>query len=128
MSAAAREPAPLELDSRRTALAPLGAAVCAHLRLAASRLGVDLGARPDWSEASFALQTDPYSGEQSLVGTWKDGARYGTITCFPDQRVFAEYQILAPHPTLAGQFIEAIHVWGTTDKLKSEPVLLALPD
>jgi len=114
-----------ELIVRHT---PLGMAVCMRMREAAARLGVDLGNTPDWSLTRFELKTDPYSGEVSLIGVWKDGHRYGTINCFPDQRVFAEYQILAPHPELKNQFIEAISVWGKADGLKSEPILQPMPE
>lgn len=106
----------------------LGEAVCARIHQAATRLGVDLGPNPAWPAPSYRQQTDPYSGEISLIGTWKDGQRYGTVTIFPDLRIFAEYQILVPHPELAGQFVEAVQVWGSLDQLKSDPVLLAMPE
>jgi len=61
----------------------LGEAVCARIHQAATRLGVDLGPNPAWPAPSYRQQTDPYSGEISLIGTWKDGQRYGTITIFP---------------------------------------------
>lgn len=108
--------------------ARLGAAVCDRIRAAASRFGVDLGNGPSWDGARFEQKTDPYSQETSLLGTWQDGSRFGTVNVFTDGRVFAEYQILAPHPDLPGQFIEAVSVWGNIDKLRSEPVLLAMPE
>jgi hypothetical protein len=105
----------------------LGAAVCDKIRETATRLGVDLGDLPVWSHARFTATTDPYSGETHLVGSWQDGDRYGTVTLFADGRVYAEYQILVPHPERPDQFVEAVSVWGDLGKLKSEPVLLALP-
>ena len=117
-----------DLASQVAAHTPLGQAVCEKIRQAAARLGVDLGQMPAWPAASYRQQTDPYSGEISLIGTWQDGPRYGTVTLFPDQRIFAEYQILAPHPKLPGQFVEAVNVWGTLHQLKSDPVLLAMPE
>jgi hypothetical protein len=107
--------------------ARLGDAVCDKIREAAARLGVDLGDRPRWSQARLGETTDPYSGETSLTGTWQDGSRYGSVTLFPDGRVYAEYQLLVPHPSLPGQFVEAVSVWGDASRLKSEPVLLAQP-
>lgn len=117
-----------DLASQVAAHTQLGQAVCEKIRQAAARLGVDLGPTPTWPAASYRQQTDPYSGEVSLIGTWQDGQRYGTVTIFPDQRIFAEYQILAPHPKLPGQFVEAVNVWGTLHQLKSDPVLLAMPE
>lgn len=51
------------------------------------------------AEVSFAEEADPYTHESSLIGTWRGKQRYGTVTFFPDGRIFAEYQVLLPHPT-----------------------------
>ena len=125
MPPATGEAAPAALVAART---ELGQAVCTKLRQAAAQLGVDLGDSPAWPPPRLQCQTDPYSGETSLIGHWQDGSRYGSVTLFADQRVLAEYQLLVPHPKLAGQFVEAIQVWGNLNQLKSDPVLLALPE
>lgn len=126
--------APDDPVARKQALAvyaSLGAALCAQIRDRAIRLGLPadlLGENPVWDQARFSQTTDPFSQEISLLGEWQDGARFGSVTVFPDGRVFAEYQILATHPQQPGKFIEAISVWGQPGQLKSEAVLLDLPE
>ncbi len=79
--------------------AATGAAVCAALRREVERLGLSIGNEPDWSLLSFEEKIDPFSQEVSLIGTWRGSARYGTVTLFPDGRVFAEYRCCCPIPT-----------------------------
>jgi len=105
--------------------ASLGLEVCAALRRQVGKLGLDIGDEPVWAEASFVAQADPYSGECSLLGTWRGGTRYGTVTLFPDGRVFAEYQVLLPHPAQPGQYVEAVQIWGRSGALKGDAVLAA---
>jgi hypothetical protein len=103
----------------------LGAEVCLAIRRQVEKLGLEIGDEPVWAEAGFAEQADPYTGESSLVGTWRGKARYGTVTLFPDGRVFAEYQVLLPHPALPGHYVEAVQVWGRAGALKGDPVIAA---
>jgi len=102
-----------------------GIEVCQAIRRQVEKLGLEIGDEPVWAEACFAEQTDPYSGERSLVGTWRGKARYGTVTLFPDGRVFAEYQVLLPLPGQPGQYVEAVQVWGRAGALKGDPVIAA---
>jgi hypothetical protein len=101
----------------------LGAAVCAALRGQVEKLGLSIGDEPVWAEASFAETVDPYSQEINLIGTWRGKQRYGTVTLFPDGRVFAEYQVLLPHPARDDSYVESVQVWGTRDKLRGDPVI-----
>lgn len=101
----------------------LGIELCQAIRRQVEKLGLTIGNEPIWAEASFAEQRDPFSGECSLVGIWKGKARYGTVTLFPDGRIFAEYQVLLPHPALPGQYVESVQVWGRSGALKGDPVL-----
>lgn len=105
-----------------------GLQVCAALRGQAARLGVDLGTAPAWPPGHWAEERDPYSGERCQIGTWRDGDRYGTVRFLADGRVFAEYQVLLPHPSRPGQAIEAVSVWGTAGALKGDPVLMPWVD
>lgn len=107
---------------------PLGEAVCLYIRTLAKGLGANLTNEPDWQKTTFNEKTDPYSGEISLVGTWKNGNRYGTATFFPDGRVFAEYQLLVNHPEKPRKFVESVSVWGHLGALKQEANLLDLPE
>ena len=62
-------------------------------------------------------QVDPYSQEINLIGTWRGKQRYGTVTLFPDGRVFAEYQVLLPHPVREDSYVESVQIWGTTGEV-----------
>ena len=103
----------------------IGIAVCAALRAQAARAGVDIGPEPVWAEAQFSTVTDPFSQAQSRVATWQGRARYGKATFFPDGRVFAEYQVLLPHPENPEIYIEAVQVWGRPPAFKGEAVVAA---
>ncbi|MBL8490458.1 MAG: hypothetical protein JNM82_06730 [Rhodocyclaceae bacterium] len=114
---------PVKVEGRDAA----GRAVCAALRAQAARLGVDLGGAPEWPVAEWRRQEDPYSRQETLVGIWRDGHRYGELRFLPDGRVFAEYQVLLPHPGRAGLLVEAVSVWGDPQALKGDPVLSEWP-
>ena len=101
----------------------LGAAVCAAIRGQVAKLGLSIGDEPVWDDAVFAEQRDPYSQETSLVGTWRGKQRYGTVTIFPDGRVFAEYQVLLPHPQRADSYIESVQIWGPPQQLRGDAVI-----
>lgn len=103
----------------------VGAAVCAALRQQVERLGLSIGNEPDWSLLTFEEKTDPFSQEISVVGTWRGQARYGNVTLFPDGRVFAEYQVLLPHPDKPESYVESVQVWGKPDQLRGEAVIAA---
>ena len=91
----------------------LGEAICAALRRQVEKLGLSIGDEPDWSQASFVETVDPYSQDINLVGTWRGQARYGTVTLFSDGRVFAEYQVLLPHPKKPDSYVESVQIWGS---------------
>lgn len=100
-----------------------GEAVCAALRAQVEKLGLSIGGEPVWAEARCSEQRDPASGEVSIVADWRSPQRDGSATFFPDGRVFAEYQVLLPHPTLADRYVEAVQVWGVAERLRGEPVI-----
>jgi len=101
----------------------LGEEICLAIRRQVEKIGLSIGAEPVWSSATFAEQADPFSREISLVGTWRGQNRYGTVTFFPDGRIFAEYQVLLPHPELPDRYVEAVQVWGRPQDLRGEAVL-----
>lgn len=100
-----------------------GEAVCTALRGQVEKLGLSIGDEPVWAEATFAEQVDPYSQEVSVIATWRGKQRYGTVTFFPDGRVFAEYQVLLAHPAREDSYVEAVQVWGRPEKLSGDPVI-----
>ncbi len=103
--------------------AALGAAVCAALRGQVEKLGLSIGDEPVWAEAAFGEEVDPYSREPSLVAVWRGGARYGKATFFPGGRVFAEYQVLLPHPAQPARYVDSVQVWGDAGRLRGDAVL-----
>ena len=110
-------PAPAVPDSA------VGAAVCAALRREVEKLGLSIGDEPHWQALAFEPKADPFSGEVSLVGTWRGKARFGSVTFFPDGRIFAEYQVLLAHPTRSDAYVEAVQVWGTSARLRGDAVV-----
>lgn len=103
--------------------AELGEAVCAALRGQVDKLGLSIGAEPVWADASFEAATDPFSQEVSVVAYWRGKARFGKATFFPDGRVFAEYQVLLPHPQQHDSYVDSVQVWGRPPKLGGEAVI-----
>jgi len=102
----------------------LGEAICAALRKRVEKLGLSIGDEPVWSDAVFVEQTDPLSQQVSLLGTWRGGQRYGTLTLFPDGRIFADYQVLLPHPQKPGFYVESMQVWGRAGDLRGDAVII----
>lgn len=72
-----------------------------------------------WDKGHFSLVKDPFSGEESLMVRWIDESR-GTLNLRPGGWVYGELDVCRPHPTKAGQWVEAIVAWGQVDKLKME--------
>ena len=104
-----------------------GEAALAALRREAAKWALIL-ATPAWDEASFALQRDPYSGDQALLARWPHWPTGGQVTVRGDGSVYAEWDVLANHPRDARQWIEAVVVWGMPPGLRSELRLVELPD
>lgn len=107
--------------------AALGEAICAALRAQVAKLGLSIGDEPRWDALTFAEEIDPFSREISRVGTWRGGLRYGTVTLFPDGRIFAEYQVLLPHPAKPDCYVESVQIWGPPGKLRGDPVIAGYP-
>jgi hypothetical protein len=101
----------------------LGDVVCAALRGQVEKLGLSIGDEPVWAEATFVEEADPYSQEISVIATWRGKQRYGTATFFPDGRIFAEYQVLLPHPARVDSYVESVQIWGRPEKLRGDPVI-----
>ena len=105
----------------------IGDAICAAVRRQVEKLGLSIGDEPIWAQASFVETVDPYSQEINLIGTWRGQARYGTVTIFPDGRVFAEYQVLLPHPKQPDSYVESVQIWGRPQQLRGDAVLAEFP-
>jgi hypothetical protein len=100
-----------------------GEAVCAALRAQVEKLGLSIGKEPVWADAVFEETTDPFSHEVSVLAYWRGMERFGKVTFFPDGRIFAEYQVLLPHPDSEDSYVDSVQVWGRPDKLRGEAVI-----
>lgn len=79
-----------------------------------------------YHEAEYRLDRDPASGEDSLVGVWRDarGGKCGELLFHADGSFFVEYDIIHIHPQKPRWFIEAVTAWGRGDLIKTELRLL----
>jgi hypothetical protein len=115
------------LQDRIVASRADGEAVLSGLHREAAKIGLELPT-PAWDSGEFSLQRDPFSGEESLLARWNGEPRSGMIRLQADGRIYAEFDLLVPHPERAGWFVEAIVAWGTPAALKCEPRLLQMPE
>lgn len=72
------------------------------------------------------LRKDSFDGQQSLYAEWRTpgGALLGYLLVHGGGQVYAEFDVLQPHPQRAAWVIEAITAWGDRAALKAEPRLL----
>ena len=84
---------------------------------------------PNFDDAKFSLVTDPFTQSKDLVGYWYDAnqQRIGQIKFHGDGSFYAEYDVVQPHPKKPRFFVEAINAWGRENNIKTEPILLELP-
>lgn len=114
----------IDADTRRR-----GEAVCARLLDEIEKLGIAPGrlARlPAYDQAEFESSKDPYSGEETLCGHWRDarGHSIGQMKFHGDGSFYAEFDVVLPHPTDPCWFVEGVTAWGRGDAIKSEAKLL----
>lgn len=111
-------------ESRRRA-----EAVCARLRGEIEKLGIAperLARLPVYDQAEFETSKDPYSGEETLCGHWRDarGHSIGQMKFHGDGSFYAEFDVVLPHPGDPRWFVEGVTAWGRGDAIKSEAKLL----
>ena len=102
--------------------------VCTSFRAALINLGFAEGvARIATFEACrIEVVVDGYDHQECILGDWFDekGTRFAHIVRYDSGNLFAEHDVLLPHPTRPEWFVEAIEIWGDAGKLKSEARLL----
>ena len=108
---------------------PLGAGICGHLIAEIRKLGFPdekLPPLPVFEQAVFTTPTDPYSGQESLIGVWRNpqGHRLGEIKLHGDGSFYAEYDLAQAHPRDPRWFVECVVAWGRGDIVKTEAKLL----
>ena len=103
--------------------------VCEALRHEVLVMGLSINCiDPDIERAEYHLSHDPGSGEDSLIGIWRDsnGHKQGEMLFHTDGSFYAEYDVIREHPKKDKWFIEAVTAWGRGDVVKSDPKLLPL--
>ncbi|MEW5756135.1 MAG: hypothetical protein AB1810_07500 [Pseudomonadota bacterium] len=118
-----------DLHARIKSFGGIGDRLCQSLTDYLLQLGMarDRVPRITVSDLAYSTQRDPYSGEISLHGEWRDagGMLCGSLDYRGDGTFYLEHDVLQPHPTDRRWIIEAITAWGTVENLKLEPRLMA---
>lgn len=106
----------------------LAQAICSTLDAEVSKLGFPPGKVPiaGHTEAEYRLDRDPASGQDSLVGIWRnaEGHKCGELLFHADGSFFAEYDVIRAHPGEPRWFVEAVTAWGRGSIIRAEPRLL----
>ncbi len=108
--------------------APLAHEICRAMQEQAASLGFS----PDEvtvcqpGDATYRLSRDPASGEDGLLGEWRDakGRKLGELVFHADGSYFAECDVIRIHPGDALTFVEAIQAWGRDGRISAEPRLM----
>lgn len=85
---------------------------------------------PDINRAKYTLSRDPGSGEDALIGIWRDqnGLKQGEILFHVDGSFYAEYDVISAHPEKPKWFVEGVIAWGRENLIKAEPKLLPVTE
>lgn len=108
--------------------APLAHAICRAMQEEVFRLGIGCVYVDDPANAKYRLSKDPASGQDSLLGEWRDpkGQKQGELTFHADGSFYAEYDVIRVHPRDDRLFVEAVNAWGRDGQIKVEPRLLPM--
>jgi hypothetical protein len=81
-------------------------------------------------DATYRLERDPSNSEYSLVGDWlnEQGMKLGTLLFHADGSFFVEQDVVRPHPSRTGWFVEAVNAWGRDSDIRAEARLLPMPE
>jgi len=74
------------------------------------------------------MSRDPASGQDSLLGEWRDqrGHKQGELTFHADGTFYAEYDVIRVHPRNGRLFLEAVNAWGKGAEIKVEPRIMPM--
>ncbi|WP_018295187.1 hypothetical protein [Mariprofundus ferrooxydans] len=102
--------------------------MCEAFRAAMLNLGFADGAiaLAAFDQCRIEMSNDVYDHETCITGRWlhADGSQFAHLVRYANGNMFAEHDVLLPHPQKPDMFVEALEVWGTAGKLKSEARLL----
>lgn len=70
---------------------------------------------------------DDFDRQERMLVEWigKGGDRFANLVRYADGSLFAEHDVLRPHPQNPDLFVEAIEIWGRAGSLKGEARLLS---
>lgn len=117
----------MSVEQRMLEVRAVGENICDALRHEVLKIGLpDDCIDPDINRAEYSLSLDPASGQDSLIGIWRNpqGHKQGEILFHADGSFFAEYDVISAHPQKKQWFVEAVTAWGREDIVKAEPRLL----
>ena len=117
----------MTVEFRLNELGVIAQEVCDALRNEVYKLGFSTcSIDPDIKRAEYLLSRDLGSGENSLIGIWRDqkGNKQGEILFHFDGSFYAEYDVIREHPEKPQWFVESVTAWGRDSMIKSEPKLL----
>ena len=123
----------MDLSEHITQNRQLAESVCQRLSEEINKLGfsvAEIKHYPKYDDASFELIKDPYTGKYNLTCYWYDDLnkqRIGRLQFNSDGAVYAEYDVVKPHPGKSKWFVEGVTAWGKADSIKAEAKLLPMP-
>lgn len=79
-----------------------------------------------YEQCEIEIVRDAYDHEERVIGRWRDqgGNQYAHIVHYANGKLFAEHDVLQPHPGKPELYVEAMEVWGEPGKLRYEARLL----
>jgi len=102
--------------------------VCSLFQAALANIGISDSSfgKIDFSACHVEAMNDDFDGEERIIGKWLDesGFQYAYVVRYADGRIFAEHDVLRPHPRNDELTIEAVEVWGEPGRLKYEARLI----
>lgn len=114
------------LAARAQAEKPVLEEVWQALQLQLQRAGFADGTGQGNEFGLRELRRDPFDGSEALYTEWRglDGRRLGTVLIRADGNVYAELDVVKPHPTDTRWFVEGVTAWGKKGAIKTELKLL----
>jgi hypothetical protein len=116
------------LAQRITETSPLAHAICRAMQEEVLKLSLGDVQVGEPGTAVYRLSTDPASGQDSLLGEWRDqqGQKQGELTFHADGSFYAEYDVIRAHPKNGRLFVEAVNAWGRHSDIRAEPRLMPM--
>jgi hypothetical protein len=116
------------LTQRIEETASLAHAICRAMQEEVFKLGLGDVRVGDPGLALYRLSTDPASGQDSLLGEWRDhqGQKQGELTFHADGSFYAEYDVIRAHPKNGRLFVEAVNAWGRDSDIRAEPRIMPM--